>query len=105
MPKNTNALAELQKFLGEHKLTMIAAEIEIQGVRHWYRNNIHNSFFDDLGKVVYDSGYGGQELFGTLWFSDGSWADRGEYDGAEWWEHRSFPAIPPVDAINNAVWG
>lgn len=34
----------------------------------------------------YDSGYGGQELFGHIWYADGTWSNRGEYDGSEWWE-------------------
>lgn len=42
----------------------------------------------------YDSGYGGQELFGTLWFTDGTWAMRSEYDGSEWWEYQKLPDIP-----------
>ena len=42
----------------------------------------------------YDSGYGGQVLFGTLWHEDGSWQERGEYDGSEWWEHKQLPTIP-----------
>lgn len=41
----------------------------------------------------YDSGYGGQELFGIIWYNDGTWSDRGEYDGSEWWEHNSCPVI------------
>jgi hypothetical protein len=42
----------------------------------------------------YDSGFGSQELFGTVWFKDGDWAIRGEYDGSEWWECLSLPNIP-----------
>lgn len=42
----------------------------------------------------YDSGYGTQQLFGTLWHEDGSWQERGEYDGSEWWEHKQLPTIP-----------
>ena len=42
----------------------------------------------------YDSGYGGQELYGTVWLEDGTWCTRGEYDGSEWWEHNVLPAIP-----------
>jgi len=42
----------------------------------------------------YDNGYGGQNLFGIVWFTDGTWAERGEYDGSEWWEHRKCPEIP-----------
>ena len=42
----------------------------------------------------YDCGYGGQELYGTIWYEDGTWSSRGEYDGSEWWEHNSVPDIP-----------
>ena len=42
----------------------------------------------------YDNGYGGQELFGNIWYKDGTWSERGEYDGSEWWEHKVCPAIP-----------
>jgi hypothetical protein len=42
----------------------------------------------------YDSGYGGQELFGVVWMTDGTWFTRGEYDGSEWWEHHAVPEIP-----------
>lgn len=50
-------------------------------------------FLDSLD-FNYDSGYGGQKLFGTIWYSDGTWSERGEYDGSEWWEHRQCPNIP-----------
>lgn len=43
---------------------------------------------------TYDSGYGAQKLYGILWFSDGTWASRGEYDGKEWWEFLKVPEIP-----------
>ena len=42
----------------------------------------------------YDNGYGGQELFGVIWYKDNTWSERGEYDGAEWWEYKSCPKIP-----------
>jgi len=41
----------------------------------------------------YDSGYGGQELFGYIWYADGTWSERGEYDGSEWWEHMTRPPL------------
>ena len=33
-------------------------------------------------------------LKGTVWFKDNTWAGRGEYDGAEWWEIHALPEIP-----------
>lgn len=49
-----------------------------------------------LSTIDYDyhSGYGGQELYGTIWYEDGTWSSRGEYDGMEWWEHHSCPNTP-----------
>ena len=44
----------------------------------------------------YDSGYGGQELFGFIWYEDGTWSSRGEYDGSEWWDWHKCPVIPAV---------
>ena len=43
---------------------------------------------------IYDSGFGGQELYGTIWYKDGTWSIRAEYDGSEWWEHVRKPEIP-----------
>ena len=48
----------------------------------------------DLLDFEYDNGYGTQEVFGVVWFADGTWAERGEYDGSEWWEHHTIPEIP-----------
>ena len=50
-------------------------------------------FLEQLN-FIYDSGFGGQNLYGTVWYTDGSWSERGEYDGSEWWDHRELPAIP-----------
>lgn len=43
----------------------------------------------------YDEGYGGQNLFGTIWYAeDSTWSQRGEYDGSEWYEFMSVPEVP-----------
>lgn len=42
----------------------------------------------------YCDGFGTQELSGTIMLSDGTWLERGEYDGSEWWEHRKPPTKP-----------
>ena len=39
----------------------------------------------------YNNGYGWQELFGYIWYTDGTWSERGEYDGFEWWEYKKRP--------------
>ena len=42
----------------------------------------------------YNAGYGRQELEGTIWYSDGTWSDREEYDGSEWWQYHKCPPLP-----------
>jgi hypothetical protein len=42
----------------------------------------------------YDNGYGIQYLYGTIWYKDGTWSSRVEYDGSEWWEYNACPMIP-----------
>ena len=81
---------------------------------------IHRERYDDDGNIIallkkdhtdqefvefmnrldfeYYAGYGSQELFGTVWFEDGTWLDRNEYDGSEWWVYLSTPEIP-VDLL------
>ncbi len=52
------------------------------------------AFFESLDFEYYN-GYGGQELFGTVWLEkEGTWLARGEYDGSEWWEYNECPEIP-----------
>lgn len=42
----------------------------------------------------YDSWQGNQELYGVIWYIEGSWSERDQCDGYEWWEYRSLPEIP-----------
>jgi len=42
----------------------------------------------------YDAGYGSQYIDGTVWFEDGTWLSRSEYDGSEWWVYVGTPKIP-----------
>lgn len=58
-----------------------------------YTKDEMTKFFECLD-YEYDSGYGGQELEGIVWLVDGTWLDRGEYDGSEWWNHQKCPEIP-----------
>lgn len=58
-----------------------------------YTEEDFNSFLKRLD-FKYNSGYGGQELYGMIWYEDGTWSERGEYDGSEWWDYRAVPSIP-----------
>lgn len=94
-----NAKQELLKKLDGR--CPICAEITISN----YEKRVHailvsnhtdaewQTFLNKLN-VEYDNGYGGQELFGTVWLPDNVWMTRGEYDGSEWWEEHAYQAIP-----------
>jgi hypothetical protein len=62
-------------------------------LKHGYTLEDYELFIQLLD-FDYDDGYGGQELFGTIWYKDGTWSDRGEYDGSEWWQCHICPVIP-----------
>lgn len=58
-----------------------------------FTGNDYDEFLNALN-FQYDAGFGGQVLFGTIFYSDGTWSERIEYDGSEWWEHKTCPEIP-----------
>lgn len=87
---------------------------DVSAIQCYTRKLISNSSYDDLreektivfncktnpeisdwletaDKETFDSSYGSQELYGTIWYTDGTWSIRGEYDGSEWWEHVTKP--------------
>ena len=49
--------------------------------------------FVSLADFHYDSGYGGTEVATDLiiLFTDGTWMERKEYDGSEWWQYVKPP--------------
>jgi hypothetical protein len=58
-----------------------------------YTKEQYDNFMLSLD-FTYDDGFGGQQLDGQIWFKDGTWADRGEYDGSEWWQYHKCPQVP-----------
>lgn len=108
----TNALEELLPFIASKKVK--AAIINYDPSSLWDSNeddftphpakklflNVDHTeeefhqFLKDMD-FMYDAGYGGQELHGTIWFeTTDCWLTRGEYDGSEWWDLNYMPEIP-----------
>jgi len=91
-----NAKQELLNHIKDRKVK----HIHISYGDNWREEENNQIFAGSLAQVVdlldfeYDSGYGLQHLFGHIWYEDGSWSERGEYDGSEWWEHKYCPPIP-----------
>jgi len=93
----TNAREEFFKIiqgLPKVKCALIYYEEEgISPLKVGYSEEEWENFTRSLD-FEYDSGWGGQNLFGVVWFEDGSWLERAEYDGSEWWKHKICPVIP-----------
>lgn len=55
----------------------------------------YTDFKHEFSDVNYDAGFGGQEIASDLVvvFSDHSWLEREEYDGAENWVYRKEPQL------------
>lgn len=60
-----------------------------------------DSFFRVINKLSYDSGFGGHVIDLSLYivFKDGSWMERSEYDGSEWWEYKSKLEKPNTEEL------
>lgn len=66
--------------------------IKIFNLREGFTDEEYTKFIEDLD-VEYDDGYGTQHLFGKIWFVDGSWSDRYEYDGSECWTYQELTGV------------
>ena len=75
-------------------------DIQYVEVKRYLSYDEEDVISGEIGDVLprlnfeYSNGFGGQELQGTIWYSDGTWSERAEYDGSEWWEHRERPPLP-----------
>ena len=86
-----NAQKELLKHVSGKKVELVKIAI-VKGYDE-EPLRIEGTLEDVLPKLnfEYDAGYGGQELFGYIWYDDYTWSNRGEYDGSEWWQYQCCP--------------
>ena len=49
--------------------------------------------FKIMANIEYDNSWGSAEILTSLKivFNDGTWLERGEYDGSEWWDYMEIP--------------
>lgn len=113
-----NAKKELKEHVAKINKTVLAAEIKIGN--SYYNSEdevIRATLYPDHIKledpmralaieeflsaidVEYYNGYGVQELYGTIWYTDGTYSDRHEYDGSECWAYHRPPALPEQPKI------
>lgn len=90
--ENMNAKKELLDHIGDREVKYVRV---IRGRSYDNKETIEGTLDEVIPMLAfdYDAGYGSQELHGTIWYSDGTWSDREEYDGSEWWEHRECPSM------------
>lgn len=97
-----NALKELDDLkINWEKIS--ALRINVHGNSIIYTkdgNNDLEEIKDELLKIDYDDDFGCQNLFGAILMEDGSWYERCEYDGAEWWAYKRTPTIDEVISYN-----
>ena len=55
-----------------------------------YGNAEYEEFLKDVD-FEYDNDYGMQRVRGYIVMNDGTWFERAEYDGREWWEFKKKP--------------
>lgn len=60
-------------------------------------NSVYTTWeeFSIVANIEYDNGYGGNEVPSDLMVvGQDWWLERGEYDGSEWWEYKTYPKKP-----------
>ena len=65
----------------------------VAALKKGYSDADLDTFLNELDFEYYD-GYGGQELYGFIWYEGGTWSERYEYDGSECWDYKKSPKIP-----------
>lgn len=98
----TNALIEFKETLDESNLLCVhiiayadeETEKEV-GLRVGYTETDLEMFYKQLD-LVYESGYWGDQIRGTIWLKDDAWyeRDQDQVDGSWSWMRRTCPTIP-----------
>lgn len=102
-----NAKAEFIEHIKQRKVECFEIVYEKsydEKKKFYYNSTIHT--FSDLECILdqlnfeYDNGYGHQYIYGTIWYKDGTWSIRYEYDGSESWYHHECPPLPAPPEID-----
>lgn len=98
-----NAKEEFLKVTSAFEAEVVCAQIRYEHSRYGdyttftlnlnYTEEELIEFLNNLN-FEYNSGFGRQYLFGTIWCKNNSWFTRNEYDGSECWEYHYYPAFP-----------
>ena len=94
-----NAKSEFLDHVGAKSVKCVLIKYGYFGVPEVFKLKLEHTpkqYEDFLNQIdfFYDNGYGGQEIEGIIWYEDGTYSERGEYDGSEWWKYNKSPEIP-----------
>jgi len=87
-----NAKEELLGHIGDKEVECISIVCPYEDTPLIIRSNSLAGVVDQLN-FEYDSGFGCQELYGYIWYTDGTWSERVVYDGSEKWSHKQRPPV------------
>ena len=86
-----NLLDETLEVLKDHDKT--PADVKWCGSEEWGWFTWED--FKKLADIIYDNGFGAQKIATDLLIvGDDWWLERGEYDGAEYWQYKTLPKKP-----------
>lgn len=103
MREQTNLLEETIEIMTKHGLT--PSDVQWVGSRDGSIGSPWETFASLATDANYYAGHGGHEIVMDLVvvFGQGRWLERGEYDGAEWWEYKEMPMLQNPHKILEAV--
>ena len=60
--------------------------------------------FKKYADFLYDDGFGGNEISLSLKIIGSDfWLERGEYDGSEWWDYKTFPNVENAEFVDSEI--
>jgi hypothetical protein len=94
-----NLLKETVEELSLHGKTV--ADVKWVGTEHCF---LKWENFERLANREYDDGYGSREVNENLIVvGENWWIERHEYDGSEWWEYKTMPRKPQLEAAESEI--
>lgn len=85
----------------DSSLNIMANRERIVYLRLGYTPAEYQNFIDKID-FVYEADYEGDDLYGVIWYADGSWSERHEYDGLNIWHYCKIPEYPP-ECIDGSI--
>jgi len=99
--KTINAQSELIREIGSKKVKCVYIKKVVLPRRNFEDITLKVGWVEeDMEEFMkkmdfeYKNGFGSQYVYGFIWYRDGTWSERKEYDGSEWWEYMECPEIP-----------